>query len=269
MNFYDVIGVSENASEEEVRKAYIDAVKKYHPDNFTNASEEDKDKNTQRLQLLNHAWNEYKNGYKGTTSPKVNKQTSSHNPYESSSFKQQFHQAYTDFMNSFTSKADNGINEFQRKRDSLKAALNERARVVRMNSYQGVANMKEQSVLLNNEIEALRRVIQDSTTAIIQKRNELTNLHNRKMYRLMPERFKSEDNILMSQLEELEKKSQALQNELNKKIQQYNQIQMEIRNYPEECVRKDSEVIRLQKELSDIEQAIKEFGQSTRAHTRK
>ncbi len=264
MDFYNVIGVSSGASAEEITKAYKATVKKCHPDNFINASREEQEKNTQRLQWLNQEWQRYKSGKKDSTvSPNYNSQAStSYNSYDFTSFKQQFNQAYTDFMNAFTARTDNGRDEFlkvQRKKDSIKATLNERERIVRLDSYSEVENMKQQAGLLNNDIEAFRRVIQDNATAIIQKRNELANLHNRKIYQLMPKRFKSEDNILVSQLEKLEKKAQILQNVLNKKIAQYTELQMKIRNYPEECVNKDPEVIRLRKELSDIEQTIKEF----------
>ena len=36
MNPYQVLGVNENASDEEIRKAYLELVKKYHPDQYGN-----------------------------------------------------------------------------------------------------------------------------------------------------------------------------------------------------------------------------------------
>lgn len=39
MNFYELLGVKENATEEDIRKAYFEAAKKYHPDKFSSYPE--------------------------------------------------------------------------------------------------------------------------------------------------------------------------------------------------------------------------------------
>lgn len=54
MNPYKVLGVSQNASQEEIRKAYLALVKKYHPDRYTD--EGMKELANEKLKEINQAY---------------------------------------------------------------------------------------------------------------------------------------------------------------------------------------------------------------------
>lgn len=54
MNPYKVLGVSENASQEEIRAAYLELVKKYHPDKYTDNPL--KDLAGEKLKEINQAY---------------------------------------------------------------------------------------------------------------------------------------------------------------------------------------------------------------------
>ncbi|WP_291942109.1 DnaJ domain-containing protein [Cetobacterium sp.] len=53
-NFYEILGISKNATQEEVKKAYRIKIKEYHPDKFQNEIE--KEKATKVIQLINHIY---------------------------------------------------------------------------------------------------------------------------------------------------------------------------------------------------------------------
>ena len=65
MNPYEVLGISENASEEEIKKAYKELVKKYHPDKYQNNPLADLAE--EKLQEVNEAYDMLmkKNGSSG------------------------------------------------------------------------------------------------------------------------------------------------------------------------------------------------------------
>ena len=63
MNPYEVLGVSENASQEEIKRAYKELVKKYHPDKYQNNPLSDLAE--EKLQEINEAYDMLTKGTTG------------------------------------------------------------------------------------------------------------------------------------------------------------------------------------------------------------
>ena len=61
MNPYEILGVSENASDDEIKKAYKELVKKYHPDKYQDNPLSDLAK--EKLQEINEAYNMIMKGH--------------------------------------------------------------------------------------------------------------------------------------------------------------------------------------------------------------
>ncbi len=77
---YEVLGVSRDATEEEVKKAYRELAKKYHPDNYANSSLSDLA--SEKMKEINEAYDAIlKNMHSGG-----NSQNSSYGDYSSTDF---------------------------------------------------------------------------------------------------------------------------------------------------------------------------------------
>ncbi len=55
-DYYGLLGVGKNASDEELKKAYRDLAKKYHPDRFSTAPEAERKAAEEKFKEINHAY---------------------------------------------------------------------------------------------------------------------------------------------------------------------------------------------------------------------
>ena len=75
MNPYEVLGVSTNASDEEIKKAYRALVKKYHPDQYKGTAFEAEA--NEKLKEINEAYDMLKN--KGASNNNYYRQNTAYN----------------------------------------------------------------------------------------------------------------------------------------------------------------------------------------------
>lgn len=54
--YYKILGVSSNATPDELKKAYLTLVKEHHPDRFTNSSESEKKYHEDKMKQINEAY---------------------------------------------------------------------------------------------------------------------------------------------------------------------------------------------------------------------
>ena len=98
MNPYEVLGVSTNASDEEIKKAYRALVKKYHPDQYKGTAFEAEA--NEKLKEINEAYDMLKN--KGASNNNYYRQNTAYNGAGQSSSSNNYNYSYGQSNTSYT-----------------------------------------------------------------------------------------------------------------------------------------------------------------------
>lgn len=120
MNPYDILGISENATDAEIKKAYYNLAKKHHPDRNPN------DKyNDDKFKEINQAYYLLINKqYKKDSSFKLDDIFSQFNSFDFSSLSQKLFTEASQFSKFFKEKHPNGLSEKRQKTENIIYNLN-------------------------------------------------------------------------------------------------------------------------------------------------
>lgn len=112
-DYYRILGVNENATLDEIKTAFRELSKKYHPDNFVNADEITKKNAENKFKEISEAYNNIIGKSKGRDS--FSDSSSSENVQDNvfkEYFKKQFEDELDIFFNDFSNSMNNFFNSF-------------------------------------------------------------------------------------------------------------------------------------------------------------
>lgn len=259
MNYYKILGIPDFSDIEQVKKAYRRLSLQHHPDNFINESAEVQNYHIGIQQQLNEAYNvlsnaDQKKKYDFDLRQRFSKKKENYNSYKSD---------YNDMYESDFRNMDifDPFKKYEKEREIRNRKANlENALLKRKNDLIKEDDYWIELRKIQQRLDNLVKLIWDINKELESKSSEIRNkgieinkLINRKIYQLMPSRFKSVKNILESELADLEKSKEEIEKKLKSLRDEYNKLNSQKILYHSKRTDSDPEIIRLKKEIASID----------------
>lgn len=270
MNYYKILDIPDFSDIEQVKKAYRKQSVQHHPDNFINESTEIQNYHIGIQQQLNEAYNVLSNSdkkkkYDFDLNQRFNEKKETYDSYQSD-YNDMYESIFRDMdiFNSYRNKNYEKENELRNRKVNLENALSNRKSDIYIDDN-FLAELKKIQQKLN-DLSRLHYDIHEELVStnnkIGNKKAEINSLINRKIYQLMPSRFKSVKGVLETKLANLEQEKKEIENKLKRVNDEYNELKREKELYFDKKIDSDPEIIRLRKEIYSIDRELKNLEKS-------
>lgn len=157
INCYEILGVKENATSEEIKKAFRTLSKKYHPDNFINADDLTKKKAEAKFKQILEAYTKIKNGQSFMGNESASTTYKSKNDFYD--YYNKVFNGYYEYFYGEKQENEQAFDDFQRIYSKLKKELNE----IGLQFGKGIErfiNIKNRGVISKEEFENVKNQIE-------------------------------------------------------------------------------------------------------------
>lgn len=293
-NLYKILEIPDYSDSDTIKKAYRKLINQYHPDNFSNASEEEKQKSEETTRKINIAYDTLSNEEKKRNYDAKLKYDSDHKKYTQSygfsseyssnhessedyeyeeffnkkAKKTHFNQYEQDIRNTFfkmekEDKINHEIWQLNWQKNQAEESLEKRKRKIELDSLSSneYQMSKENADKINLEIMNVikeKRQINNELTRIY---NQLLKRKNHILNRIFPGLFfKNSISKLQNNYHDLEQQISTIQQQLDNKRIEHNNIKVQMQNFPpEEYYVQDEEVRRLILLITDLDAKIEKY----------
>lgn len=255
-NSYTILGIPDFSELQIVKKAYRQLSRRYHPDGCINASEEEKEFNSNKFREISEAYAEISDEVKKAEYDRRLKASFSNN----NSFERIFNSFFNENSFSFSSGWNQDLikrdSQIRRKKDALEKELVSREREIRLKCIPKIAAMEKLENQLHQEIIQIHRDINDTKQQLMQNYQQLSNLYDKLLYKIIPSKYKNIEDKLKKEIEGLKSYADSLENKLYEKRKESHILKRKIICYESDTIDNDSEVIRIKKEINELEEQL-------------